>query len=125
MEAQESVSRFEIRALASTREYPSVFRISKHDHFFFFLPLFSVLTAVVVLDVAGSKELFAKGAQIMLAREEGAELLCAEREAELDRLHSAQRETLGLELSWLPEPRVKHTKRFLELQLAKAGQAST
>lgn len=49
------------------------------------------------------------------------EEICAAREAELDQLHRAQRETLELELSWLPKPRIKYTNRFLELQKTKAG----
>lgn len=46
---------------------------------------------------------------------------CAVREAELEELHRAQTETLELELSWLPKPRIKYTNRFLELQKTKAG----
>lgn len=46
---------------------------------------------------------------------------CAVRQAELDELHRAQTETLELELSWLPKPRIKYTNRFLELQKTKAG----
>lgn len=46
---------------------------------------------------------------------------CAAREAELDELHRAQTETLELEISWLPKPRIKYTNRFLELQKTKAG----
>eukprot|EP00903_Cladosiphon_okamuranus_P010376 g9815.t2 len=49
------------------------------------------------------------------------EEICAAREAELEQLHRAQRETLELELSWLPQPRIKYTNRFLELQKTKAG----
>lgn len=47
--------------------------------------------------------------------------VCAVREAELEQLHRAQRETLELELSWLPKPRIKYTNRYLELQKTKAG----
>lgn len=47
--------------------------------------------------------------------------ICAAREAELEQLHRAQSETLELELSWLPKPRIKYTKRFLELEKTKAG----
>lgn len=49
------------------------------------------------------------------------EEVCAAREAELEQLQSAQRETLELELSWLPKPRIKYTNRFLELQKTQAG----
>ncbi|CAM9213846.1 unnamed protein product, partial [Scytosiphon promiscuus] len=49
------------------------------------------------------------------------EEICAAREAELEHLHLAQSETLELELSWLPKPRIKYTKRFLELEKTKAG----
>lgn len=49
------------------------------------------------------------------------EEVCAMREVELEQLHRAQKETLELELSWLPKPRIKYTKRFLELQKTKAG----
>ena len=47
--------------------------------------------------------------------------VCAVREAELEQLHRAQTETLELELSWLPKPRIKYTNRYLELQKTKAG----
>ncbi|CAM9457574.1 unnamed protein product, partial [Hapterophycus canaliculatus] len=46
---------------------------------------------------------------------------CAAREAELEQLHLAQSEMLELELSWLPKPRMKYTRRFLELEKTKAG----
>ncbi|CAM9277712.1 unnamed protein product [Chrysoparadoxa australica] len=49
----------------------------------------------------------------MLARQEG-ELVMDE--AELAHIHMIQRENLDLELSWLPEPRVKYSKKFLELR---------
>lgn len=50
------------------------------------------------------------------------EEVCAMREADLERLHRAQREKLELEISWLPlRPRIKYTNRFLELQKTKAG----
>ncbi|CAB1107083.1 unnamed protein product [Ectocarpus sp. CCAP 1310/34] len=49
------------------------------------------------------------------------EEVCTMREEELEQLHRAQKETLELELSWLPKPRIKYTKRFLELQKTKAG----
>lgn len=49
------------------------------------------------------------------------EEICAAREAELEQLHRAQSETLELELSWLPKPRIKYTKQFLELEKTKAG----
>lgn len=57
----------------------------------------------------------------MHSEEQRVEEVCALREAELEQLHQAQRETLELELSWLPEPRIKYTKRCLELQKAKTG----
>lgn len=47
--------------------------------------------------------------------------VCAVREAELEQLHRTQRETLELELSWLPKPRIKYTNRYLELQKTKDG----
>lgn len=49
------------------------------------------------------------------------EEMCALREAELEQLHRAQRDTLELEISWLPKPRIKYTNRYLELQKTKAG----
>ncbi|CAN0172306.1 unnamed protein product [Ectocarpus sp. 12 AP-2014] len=49
------------------------------------------------------------------------EEVCTMREEELEQLHRAQKDTLELELSWLPKPRIKYTKRFLELQKTKAG----
>ena len=49
------------------------------------------------------------------------ESICAVREAELEKLHRAQKETLELELSWLPKPRIKYSNRYLELQKTKAG----
>lgn len=49
------------------------------------------------------------------------EKVCAMRETELEQLHFAQRETLELELTWLPKPRIKYTNRYLELQKTKAG----
>lgn len=49
------------------------------------------------------------------------EQVCAMREADLERLHLAQREKLELEISWLPRPRIKYTNRFLDLQKTKAG----
>ncbi|CAM9559957.1 unnamed protein product, partial [Laminaria digitata] len=49
------------------------------------------------------------------------EKACAVRQAELEQLHRAQMETLELELSWLPKPRIKYTNRYLELQKTKDG----
>lgn len=43
------------------------------------------------------------------------------READLERLHLAQRGKLELEISWLPRLRIKYTNRFLNLQKTKAG----
>lgn len=62
-----------------------------------------------------------KCAREMSGAGEQVEEICALREAELEQLHRAQTDTLELELSWLPKPRIKYTNRFLELQKTKAG----
>lgn len=49
------------------------------------------------------------------------EEMCALREADLEQLHRAQRDTLELEISWLPKPRIKYTNRYLELDKTNAG----
>lgn len=67
------------------------------------------------------KQFLDKKTRAMSSEKQGVEEVCAQREAELNRLHRAQRETLELELSWLPEPRIKHTRRFFELQKTKSG----
>lgn len=58
-----------------------------------------------------------------LARQEVDEV-CSLRSAELEQLHRTQRETLELELSWLPKPRIKYTNHYLELQKTKDGCAT-
>ncbi|CAM9305100.1 unnamed protein product [Ascophyllum nodosum] len=49
------------------------------------------------------------------------EEVCSEQKAQLDQRHSAQRETLELEISWFLKPRIKYSNRYLELQKTKAG----
>ncbi|CAM9540113.1 unnamed protein product, partial [Discosporangium mesarthrocarpum] len=46
---------------------------------------------------------------------------CEDRLKEVEALHRVQQKRLELELSWLPKPRLKYTKRFLELHKAEAS----
>ncbi|CAM9208896.1 unnamed protein product, partial [Sphacelaria rigidula] len=70
---------------------------------------------------AAQKKYLTNRANEMHSAERRVEQVCAIREADLEQLHQAQHETLELELSWLPEPRMKYTNRCLELKKAQAG----
>lgn len=80
---------------------------------------FSPSTARPTLDTF--QKHLSDGARMMHSAGRRVEKMCALREAELEQLHRAQRDTLELEISWLPKPRIKYTNRFLELQKTKAG----